>query len=65
LVDGLGKLVAHRGADFVIGPADEAIGGSLAPQVGNRFNVAKVGHLAKKSLMVLSAKSLSHFRVTH
>jgi hypothetical protein len=29
MVDVLRELVAHRGANFVIGPADEAIGGSV------------------------------------
>jgi hypothetical protein len=38
----------HDGADFVIGPADKAIGGSVAPKVGNRFEVAKGGTLGGK-----------------
>jgi hypothetical protein len=51
MVDVLGELVAHGSADVVVGPADKVIGGSVATQVGNRFNVLNddVGRIDRRS----------------
>ena len=39
VVDVLGKLVAHRLADFVIGFANKVISSGKAPKIGHGFEV--------------------------